>query len=124
MNPLPDESPPYPVRQDGAQKSIMNHDVSRIIGALLVLAGFTAHQLGWVGARSIPYLLVNVLGSALLGWLAWTGQDWGFLLLEGVWAVVSAVSLITVLRPLGGPSRRRRLAARRPGARSPATRSE
>jgi hypothetical protein len=76
----------------------MNHDVLQIIGALLVLAGYAGSQLGWVSARSIPYLMVNIFGAGLLAWLAWTSRDWGFLLLEGVWTLVSVVSLAAVLR--------------------------
>jgi len=69
----------------------------QIVGALLVLAGFTGTQLGWVTPTSIAYLLVNLVGSGLLAVLALIGRDWGFLLLEGVWALVSLISLIRVL---------------------------
>ena len=43
------------------------------------------------------YLLLNLLGSAVLAVDAWIEEQWGFLLLEAVWAVVSAVSLAGVL---------------------------
>lgn len=70
----------------------------QIIGALLVLAGFAAAQLGWLRSKSPLYLSLNLLGSALLAGLALQGHEWGFLLLEGVWALVSALSLGQVLR--------------------------
>jgi hypothetical protein len=76
----------------------MNHDVSQVIGALFVLCGFAGAQLGWVGPKSIPYLIVNILGAGLLAWLAWTSRDWGFLLLEGVWTLVSVIALAGVFR--------------------------
>jgi hypothetical protein len=66
----------------------------QIIGALLVLAGFGAAQFGRLTTTSVTYLTVNLVGSALLAGLALDGHEWGFLLLEGVWAIVSAIGLI------------------------------
>ena len=34
----------------------------------------------------------------MLGWLAWEERQWGFLLLETVWTLVSAWGLAQVLR--------------------------
>lgn len=82
--------------------------ILQLIGAVLVLSGFAASQLGWAGARSIPYLVVNSAGAGLLAGLAWSGADWGFLLLEGVWTAVSLISLTAALRVRrAGPSGRR-----------------
>jgi hypothetical protein len=72
-------------------------ELVQIVGAVLVLAGFAAAQLGWVTAKSLRYLMINLVGSALLAAVAVIGRDWGFLLLEGVWAIVSLISLINVL---------------------------
>jgi hypothetical protein len=76
----------------------MNHDVLQIAGALTVLAGYVAAQLGWTTPRSLGYLIANTLGAGVLAWLAWTSRDWGFLLLEGVWSLVSAVALVSIRR--------------------------
>ncbi|MEU8002950.1 hypothetical protein AB0B66_17480 [Catellatospora sp. NPDC049111] len=81
----------------------MNHDVLQILGALTVLAGYVAAQLGWTTPRSVGYLTANILGAGALAWLAWTSQDWGFLLLEGVWSAVSAFALVSVLRTRRAP---------------------
>lgn len=67
--------------------------VVQIIGALLVLAGFALAQFRLMDVDSYPYLWFNLAGSAILAALALLERQWGFLLLEGVWALVSAWSL-------------------------------
>ena len=71
----------------------------QIIGSLLVLAGFGLAQLGTLNPKSVRYLVLNVVGSTILAVEAVIERQWGFLLLEGVWAVVSAIGLIAVVRP-------------------------
>ena len=65
----------------------------QVVGALLILAAFAGVQFKAMDPASWTYLWLNVVGSAILAVLAWLGRDWGFLLLEGVWALVSAYSL-------------------------------
>lgn len=77
-------------------KAIMGQLI-QVLGSLLVLAGFALAQWGYLNQKSLPYLLLNTIGSAILAVNAVFGRQWGFLLLEGVWAVVSAISLTGVL---------------------------
>jgi hypothetical protein len=72
--------------------------VVQIVGSLLVLAAFVAAQRGWLNPQSRRYLVLNVLGSGALAVEALLEHQWGFLLLEGVWAIVSGVGLVAVLR--------------------------
>ena len=76
----------------------------QVAGSLLVLAGFALAQWGILDVKSKRYLVLNTVGSAVLAVDAFFGQQWGFLLLEGVWAIVSAVGLVSVLanRPSDG----------------------
>jgi hypothetical protein len=74
--------------------------VIQVIGALLILAGFAASQFGALRVDSVLYLVLNLAGSLVLAYLAAIDDQWGFLLLETVWAIVSAWSLIRVLRGL------------------------
>lgn len=70
----------------------------QIAGSVLILSAFVATQLGRLAQDSWLYLGLNAVGSATLAVLALLGQQWGFLLLEGVWAVVSVVGLVAKLR--------------------------
>ena len=66
----------------------------QILGSLLVLTAFAAAQRGALSADSRAYLALNLVGSVVLAVLAAHERQWGFLLLEAVWALVSAWSLI------------------------------
>jgi hypothetical protein len=66
----------------------------QLVGAILVLAGFTLAQVRVLDPQSLPYLVLNAVGAAILATLALIGEQWGFLLLEGVWTIVSVAGLV------------------------------
>lgn len=72
--------------------------IAQIAGAVLILIAFTAAQRGSMSPHSLVYLVLNFVGSVVLAAVALAGENWGFLMLEGVWAVVSAWGLLTTLR--------------------------
>ena len=65
-----------------------------LAGAMLILAAFALQQLGRWQSDEARYLWCNLLGSLTLTAIAWLERQWGFLLMEGVWALVSAWSLL------------------------------
>ncbi|MCC2670360.1 MAG: hypothetical protein K0Q72_2831 [Armatimonadetes bacterium] len=69
--------------------------VLQLLGAMLVLAGYVLAQACGMDQKSYPYLLLNLCGSAILAALALADRQWGFLLLEGAWALISLASMIS-----------------------------
>ena len=66
----------------------------QIAGSLLILVPFVLVQLGRLRTDAAVYGVLNLVGSAVLAVDALHGRQWGFLLLEGTWAVVSAYTLV------------------------------
>ena len=80
--------------------------VVSVLGALAVLAAYAANQLRLIGPSNLSYSAMNFAGSAVLAVVAVVEAQWGFLLLEGVWALVSLWGVISTLRG-GSPSESR-----------------
>jgi len=76
----------------------------QLAGALIILCAFVAVQSGRAQPSSRTTLAMNLAGSALLAVLALSGRQWGFLLLEGAWAAVSAASLARRMIPRRSPA--------------------
>ena len=70
----------------------------QIPGALLILAAFALSQFGLIPQHSLRYQLLNLVGSTLLGLDAYFGEQWGFLMLEGAWAAISAWWIVKLVR--------------------------
>lgn len=65
-----------------------------LLGAILLLSAFVLAQVGRLETRSATYLFLNLAGSGILAVVAAVDRDFGFLLLEGTWAGVSAYALV------------------------------
>jgi hypothetical protein len=73
--------------------------VIQVVGAIFILVAFAAVQFERMRPDSRTYLALNLAGSAILAVLALRGSQWGFVLLESVWAIVSAWGLAVAVRP-------------------------
>lgn len=69
-----------------------------LLGAFLILIPFAATQYGKMRTDQGTYLWFNFVGSSALGVVALLEGQWGFVLLEGVWALVSLGSAVKLMR--------------------------
>jgi uncharacterized membrane protein YccC len=65
-----------------------------VLGSLLVLVAYVASQFGYLSAKGLAYASANVVGSGILAVVAALEAQWGFLVLEGAWALVSLVAVV------------------------------
>ncbi len=70
----------------------------QVVGAVFILIAFTALQRGTLEPNARSYLVLNLVGGLILGWVAIVEKDWGFLLLEIVWSGVSAWGILQIMR--------------------------
>ena len=77
--------------------------IIQVGGALLILLGFVLAQMRVWTTDAWGYLAVNLVGAAILAWLAYLEGQMGFLLLEGVWTLVTAWSIVAKLRGSNAP---------------------
>jgi hypothetical protein len=68
-----------------------------IAGALLILLPFAGSQLGRLSPHSLAYQLMNLVGAASLTTVAVIEVQLGFILLEGVWTLMSVIGLWKVI---------------------------
>jgi hypothetical protein len=95
---VPDESARCTRTDDGALWELPMSQSLQILGALLVLVPFVWSQLGSLHGGSAAYLGPNAAGSGLLAAVAYSSHQWGFLLLELTWAIVSCGGLLKSAR--------------------------
>lgn len=63
-----------------------------------MLSAFIASQLGRVSTGSAVYRVMNLAGSLILTVVAVLGRVYGFVVLNGVWAAVSLIGIVRLLR--------------------------
>ena len=72
----------------------MVYQVISLVGAAMVLAAYFGYQRGWMTREQRVYNLLNLVGSALLAWVAIVDRRWGFIALEVSWALLSVPPLL------------------------------
>ena len=64
------------------------------LGVAILLLAFLLNMLKIIKTESLSYLLLNFIGAAIACFASWLIPYFPFVILEGVWAVVSLVSLV------------------------------
>lgn len=72
--------------------------VISVVGALAILLAYAANQFGFTDTSNLPYQLANLVGSTILTVVAVIEVQFGFILLEGTWALVSLWGTISLFR--------------------------
>jgi hypothetical protein len=70
----------------------MTEQIVSFVGALLILAAYTALQAGRTKADAYLYLLMNLAGSLILAIIAARIKQVGLTVLEGSWAVITLIA--------------------------------
>ena len=72
--------------------------VISIIGSIIILSAYGAGQAKLMSTSSLLYAVLNLIGSGILAVIAVIESQWGFLLVEGVWSLISLASVVNILR--------------------------
>lgn len=72
--------------------------VVSIVGAVLVLGAYTAHQLQRLPSQTALYQLMNLFGGFFLFLSALQSAQAGLIAIEGAWTLVSGFGLWRVVR--------------------------
>jgi hypothetical protein len=64
------------------------------VGAMLILVAYAGHQMGWMNPRRAAYNVLNAVGSAILGYIAFHPFQVGFVVLEVTWTLISIYALL------------------------------
>jgi hypothetical protein len=67
--------------------------VISLLGCVLILAGYAGLQSGRMQREDLVFNVVNVLGSAILLWVAVVDHRLGFIVLEGAWVFISVFAM-------------------------------
>lgn len=75
-----------------------------VAGAVLVLSAYVAINRRWLKPRHRLYNLLNLVGAALLLWVALADRRLGFVILEAAWALIAIPPLFKPVEERTGPN--------------------
>lgn len=80
----------------------MFSQILQLAGAVLILSAYGAQQMQKLVSESVAYQALNAVGGLFLCATAVVERQYGFILLEGAWTVLSVWGLLRVVRQRGG----------------------
>lgn len=78
--------------------------IVEFVGALGILVPFALFQLGRMSQHGLIYLIANAFGATVLTVVAYLTDQWGFVILQGVWALAAFAGIIGGLRRRNRPA--------------------
>jgi len=75
----------------------MFYQIISFIGAVLILSAYMGLQMNRLAAETIAFQTLNLFGGIFLCVTAVELRQYGFILVEGLWAILSAIGLWRVI---------------------------
>ena len=69
-----------------------------LVGAAMILLAFAGQQSGRLTSEDRAYLVLNLVGAAILTYFAVKAENLGLTVLEGSWTLISLWSVVKSLR--------------------------
>lgn len=71
--------------------------VAGIVGVICILVAFLLDEFyKKVNSETVPYNILNIMGSGLLMYYAYALQSWPFVALNAVWLIAAVVKLVKI----------------------------
>jgi hypothetical protein len=61
--------------------------------AMMILVAYAGQQMKWMDPKSLLYNVLNIVGSGILCYIAFFPFKLGFVVLEGVWVLISIYAI-------------------------------
>ncbi|HEY6975398.1 MAG TPA: hypothetical protein VH396_03855 [Chitinophagaceae bacterium] len=75
-----------------------SNDYIGFAGVFILLIAFLLNLSGKIAKDGLPYIIMNVLGAALACLASWLIHYIPFVILEGIWTLVSLAALFNYFR--------------------------
>ncbi|MBA3673752.1 MAG: hypothetical protein H0W75_02145 [Chitinophagaceae bacterium] len=69
-------------------------DIIGSIGVFILIMAFVLNLLNKISKDSISYILMNIIGAGLACYASYLIQYFPFIILEGVWTLISLIALL------------------------------
>ena len=77
----------------------MNYsEITGSIGVGLILVAYFCNTFGWINGRSKLFFLLNIVGAGLACYASWLINYWPFVILEGMWTLVSVYGFMKAMK--------------------------
>ena len=73
-------------------------DIIGSVGVFILLLAFVLNLLNKISRESVSYILMNIIGAGLACYASYLINYIPFIILEGVWTLVSLIALLNYYR--------------------------